>query len=127
MKEISHVEDMLWVHFRQTNPIFLSQINAGAKDMEDADAEFIDGTVEVPVCASVESGSERHEKVDVALGVHRRGRPRPSLRAAKRARPQTVRIDGETVLCPDDVDICDRSRRSYQHKENLEKTWSFWR
>jgi hypothetical protein len=42
MKEISHVEDMVWVHFRQTNPIFLSQINAGAKDMEDADAEFID-------------------------------------------------------------------------------------
>jgi hypothetical protein len=51
MKEISHVEDMVWVHFRQTNPIFLSQINAGANDMEDADAEFSDENGGGPGCA----------------------------------------------------------------------------
>jgi hypothetical protein len=61
MKEISHVGDMVRVHFRQTNPIFLSQINGGAKDMEDAIPRSSRRTVADPGCAS-KRRNERHGK-----------------------------------------------------------------
>ena len=66
MKQISHIEDVVWVHFRQTNPIFFRQFNGGAKAMEAAGLEFIDENGGGPGSAPQGKAEARDtEKTDV--------------------------------------------------------------